>query len=483
MSKKIIRYYILLVLLSFCFINFAHAGVIINEVKISPIAERFIELYNSGSSSVDLTDWYIQRKTINGSDFTSLITKTYFNGKSIASGGYFLISRSEMSNSDVVFGTLVLAESDTIQIKNASQEVVDKVGWGSSSDCGGICAPNPTEGNSIQKISDGSWIIASPTPRSLNSGSGNEDDDNDPPPDDTTDVNKSSSGQKREKLEPLKISTEIISPKIVTAGIPFSLGAMTTTNRGEKYLIGRFVWNFGDGMVAEKDKAENFDYIYNYSGEYVLSLSYFDNYFNKVADATDKFVIKVIPSDVYISSVGTNIDPYIEIENKSSYDVSLSNWIITAGIHYFVIPEGTTLLSNKKIKLSPKITGFVADDIKYVNIANPGKEIVAVYPTQIQKSNTKKVLSYSSNTDNIQNVSQNISQENILLKDPQVIDLNSLSSNASKSGVNIPNSTYSLIGLIFVICLGGLVFWMIKRNNIKDYVDKEVRAEDITIIE
>jgi hypothetical protein len=479
MSKKIIRYYILPILLSFCFINFAYAGVVINEVKISPVAERFIELYNSGSSSVDLTDWYIQRKTINGSDFTSLITKTYFNGKSIASGGYFLISRSDMGNSDIVFGTLTLAESDTIQIKNASQELVDKVGWGSSTDCGSVCAQNPTEGNSIQKISDGSWIIASPTPRSLNSGSGNEDDNNDPPPDDTTGVNKSTGGQKREKLEPLKISTEIISPKIVTSGIPFSLGAITTTNRGEKYMVGRFVWNFGDGRVIENGKAENFDYIYDYPGEYILNLSYFDNYFNKTADATDKFVIKVVPSSIYISSVGTDIDPYVEIENKSTYDIDISNWTITAGIHFFVLPEGTTLLSNKKIKLSPKITGFVAEDIKYVNIANPSKEVISVYPTQIKKISARKVLPDSPSVYN----SPNISKENILLKDSQVIDLNSLSSNASKSGINIPNSTYSLVGLVFVICLGGLAFWMIKRNNIKDYVDKEVRAEDITIIE
>lgn len=481
MSKKIIRHYIFFLLVSFCFVRFAHASVVINEVKINPVAERFIELYNSGSSSVDLTEWYIQRKTINGSDFTSLVTKTYFNGKSIASGGYFLISRSEMTNSDIVLGTLTLAESDTIQIKNTSQELVDKIGWGNSNDCGNICAPNPTEGNSIQKISDGSWIIASPTPRSLNSSSG--DDNNDPPPDDTTDLNKSSNSSPKEKLEPLKISTKIISPKTVTAGIPFLVSSNTTTNRGEKYMVGKFIWNFGDGMMIEKKDAEGFEYIYNYPGEYILNLSYFDNCFNKIADATDKFVIKVIPSDIYISSIGNNDDPYIEIENKSNYDVVLSNWIVTAGIHYFSIPNGTTILSNKKIKLSPKITGFVAGDMQYVSIVNPSKEIVSTYPAQIKTQVAKKKIPNNTIISTNLNINKNISKEDILLKDSQVIDLNSLSSNASKSGINIPNSTYSIVGLVIVICLGGLAFWMIKRNEVKDYVDKEVRAKDITIIE
>ena len=34
------------------------SAVLINEVQIKPTEDRFIELYNSGSSEVDLTGWY-----------------------------------------------------------------------------------------------------------------------------------------------------------------------------------------------------------------------------------------------------------------------------------------------------------------------------------------------------------------------------------------------------------------------------------------
>ncbi len=58
----------------------ASAAVVINEIQILPTSERFIELYNSGSSDVDLTGWYIQRKTATGSSFGSLVTSTQLNG-------------------------------------------------------------------------------------------------------------------------------------------------------------------------------------------------------------------------------------------------------------------------------------------------------------------------------------------------------------------------------------------------------------------
>ena len=142
----------------FCWANITSASVVINEVQLSPTEERFIELYNSGSSSVDLTNWYIQRKTASGSDFGSLVSKTYFEGKSISAGDYFVISRSDISSADIVYGSLTLTESNTIQLKNSNQEVVNKVGWGDVSDCGGVCAPNPTEGKSIGREAGSSLL-------------------------------------------------------------------------------------------------------------------------------------------------------------------------------------------------------------------------------------------------------------------------------------------------------------------------------------
>ena len=141
---------------SITFFTTVSAAVVINEVQISPIDGRFIELYNTSDSDVDLTGWYIQRKTATGSSFNSLITKIDFENKTIKGGGYFLISHTQLANSDIV-KNLTLTESNTIRMRNSNGEDVDHVEWGSID-----------EGKSYQRTSSNGWIITSPTPRAAN---------------------------------------------------------------------------------------------------------------------------------------------------------------------------------------------------------------------------------------------------------------------------------------------------------------------------
>ncbi len=481
MTPKCKKNYIILLLVVFfsCF-NIASASVSINEVQLNPTEERFIELYNSGSSSVDLTDWYIQRKTATGSTFGSLISKTYFNGKSIDAGGYFVISKSDIANSDIVYSGLTLTESNTIQLKNSNQELMDKFGWGSVNDCGSICAPNPTDGKSIQKVSGGDWIISSHTPGTSNSGvSNNFSSDTSS---ESSNVAYTEDNIQTNDSVPLKITTKIISTKIVVAGIPFSVSSLTTTNKGETYAVGRFVWNFGDGSKNEINNTCPFEHIYEYPGDYVLSLSYFSTIFSQTADAIDKINIKVIPADIYISSVGSYFDPYVELENKSKYDITLSNWIITAGMHYFIIPEGTTLLQGKKIKLSPKITGFMGEDIKYVIITNPNKETIATYPEQ-KKMSVKSISVNNKITNNNSNQSNDFKDDSSS-NNLEVINLNDLSASAGNTKSDVSNSAYPFIGLLVILGLGVTSFlFMKKKKDVEDYVEKEIRPEDMTIIE
>ena len=365
--------------------------------------------------------------------------------------------------------------------------MVDRVTYG---DVANMSADldSPSQNKSGAFIS-GSWKSdQTPTKNSSNPSVSVSDEDTTVDIEDSgsSSTNSTSSSSSSSKVVPVvfKITTKIISPKNVTAGIPFSLSSLTTTNRGETYAVGKFVWNFGDGMVSKVDKSEPFEYLYEYPGEYALTLSYFDSYFSKGADATDRIIVKVIPSEIFISSVGSDIDSFIELENKSNYEIVLSNWVVTAGVHYFIIPEGTTLLSNKKIKLSPKITGFVGEDIKSVIITNPNKEITATYPIEIKKPIQKNGTISKTTYNNPVPANNNLQDDSSLLKDSQVINLNDLGASAEGSGVNIPNSTYALIGLLVVIGLGVTSFLLIKKKDgNSDYIEKRIRAEDITIIE
>ena len=69
---------ILVVAILFLLPTVAFAQILFNEVTLSPTEERFIELYNSGDADVDLTGWYVQRKTATGSTFGSLVSSSKF---------------------------------------------------------------------------------------------------------------------------------------------------------------------------------------------------------------------------------------------------------------------------------------------------------------------------------------------------------------------------------------------------------------------
>jgi len=124
-------------------------NILINEVQISPTNQRFIELYNPNNYNVDLTGYYLQRKDDNDQSWGSLVSSTYFAGKTILANSYFLISR-ELSGSDILYG-ITLSADNSLALKNSNRDIVDKVGWGQALDPEGTSAPNPTSAESISR--------------------------------------------------------------------------------------------------------------------------------------------------------------------------------------------------------------------------------------------------------------------------------------------------------------------------------------------
>jgi DNA uptake protein ComE-like DNA-binding protein len=154
--------------------------IIISEVQISPIENRFIELYNPNDSQVDLTGWYIQRKTETGTNWSSLVPSTRFEGKTIPAKSYFLIART-IQNSDILLEDLTLTENNSLVLKNPSQEIVDLIGYGNAQDYETATATSPTPSQSIGRKwsattenyidtnnNSADFEIQTPTPKSKN---------------------------------------------------------------------------------------------------------------------------------------------------------------------------------------------------------------------------------------------------------------------------------------------------------------------------
>lgn len=484
---KINKKHLLVVsIMFFIFVSKTDANIIINEIQVSPTENRFIELYNNGSNSVDLTGWYIQRKTATGSSFGSLISKTYFEGKNINSNSYLVISKADLSNSSIIYDGLTLTESNSIQIKNNSGDIVDKVGMGESLDCIDICIPNPTEGKSVARASSGKWIISSSSPGYSNFessggtiGSSVDNINTSISSSDPTIYNSS-----KIDINISKTSTKIIIPKVVTAGVPFTIDHNTIGTRKEKIILGKFVWNFGDGIKKELSISNPFEYIYQYPGDYVITLSYSSSLLNENPDTADRVVVKVIPSGLTVSSVGTYKDPYVEIENTSNYEISLNDFIIKGNNHTFILPDGTVILPNKKLKLSPKITSFDINDLSSVSIFDNTGQVFATYPVKridqvIRNTNIKPF------TNNI--TEPKVPENNQINSDDNVINLNDIGASVSNtSSENITkNNLYPWLGLGGIIFIGltSVALFRRKGREYQDYVEKELSAKDMTIIE
>ncbi|MEM4648275.1 MAG: lamin tail domain-containing protein [Candidatus Pacearchaeota archaeon] len=122
--------------------NISNLKILINQVKIMPVGERMIELYNPNEADIDLTNWYLQRKTKTSDNFVSLVSKNYFENKIIPKKGFLLISRINIADSDIIVNNLTLSDDNVIQLKNKDGQVVDKVGWGEVGDYEGSSLPN-----------------------------------------------------------------------------------------------------------------------------------------------------------------------------------------------------------------------------------------------------------------------------------------------------------------------------------------------------
>ena len=243
-------------------------------------------------------------------------------------------------------------------------------------------------------------------------------------------------------------------------------------------MVGKFKWNFGDGTVKENTDSNEFEHTYFYPGEYVISLDYLERTSYKL-DSSDRIIVRVVPSEVLISSVGDSDDSFVEIENKSNYEMVLSNWVISAGIHRFIIPPGTIILSKKKLKFSPRITGFISDDLRFITITDLKGEIMTIYP--IQKTQTPKS---STKTNFSSPITKILPKENIPEENTQIIDLNQLGVSVGNIQKNTPSSVYAYWGLGGIIFIGMTsVLLLRKKDDSLDYIEKEIRAEDMTIIE
>lgn len=461
----------------------ASANLEISEIMYDPKGananHQWIEVYNNGTSpvSIDASKWRFN----DGSSH-------YMNNKvgfSVPANSFFILTGDRATFdidhpgfSGAVIDTSMSLDKDggTVSILNDGQ-VIDSVTY--SSNLGGA-----EDGNSLHK-SGSIWVASTPTPGSVyQSSSAINDQENTSNQNSDTENNTSVGASPKVNTKVSKISTEIISKSVVTSGVDFKLSQKTIGLEKETIKNGRLVWNFGDGISRDTiDFNTPFLYRYDYPGEYLITLSYYKDYFSDEPESTDRLNIKVASPGVVISSVGNLNDPYIEIENKSSYEAPISGWKIQGAKHNFSFAVGTTIMPGKKIKIPSRITGFNFEDLSLVSLYSPAGELFATYPPTInpnfenKNTNEKIQIVKSTNTITVKNTSD---------KYKKVINLDDLSAQAGNTRVPISWPTVIIVIGFVMFGVSLYLYYLAYKGNVlqkRDNLDSRIRPEDIDILE
>lgn len=350
----------------FCVPSFASAQVLINEIQISPIGERFIELYNSSNSSIDLTGWYIQRKTATGSSFGSLVTSTQLNGKIINANSYFLVSRNQLGSPGVVIDNLTLTESNIVRIRDSKGEDIAQIEWATID-----------EGKSYQRISSSEWVVAVPTPGAVNATGVSSQNQN-------TNVDSVSPSLVTPVTASFPVEPQIFadagaSVRTVSPGAPIIFTGRAFGLKKEPIENARMVWSFGDGGRAE---GVSVAHTYYYPGDYVVVLDVASGYYS----ASDRATVRVSAPLVTLSVGGDQTRSFVTLENSGVDEIDLSDWQISSSGKIFIFPKNTILSARKTLTLASEVTGLVTPVGSVAEILFPNGSRVSV------KSADKKEL-------------------------------------------------------------------------------------------
>jgi hypothetical protein len=144
----------------------AGAAVVINELLSDPAGdpdEEWVELYNGGSTSIDISSWAIRAGT---SSFGG--TSTLPEGTVIAPGQFLVVAKASIPEADVVAPDFTLgnagSSADGVQIQDCNGTPVDTVIYGTPNsdawvdDTGAVAtslAPVATNGASLARVADG----------------------------------------------------------------------------------------------------------------------------------------------------------------------------------------------------------------------------------------------------------------------------------------------------------------------------------------
>ena len=149
---------------------------------------------------------------------------------------------------------------------------------------------------------------------------------------------------------PPPITAQITAESVTAAGAGTSFAGAAFGTQGEPLSGVRYIWNFGDGAMAE---GANVLHTYLYPGEYDVALSVGYNY----SSATARLVVTAVAPHM---ALVLEPDNSLLVVDETTQDLSIGDWSLTSGGKSFVIPQDTRVHAQGGVRFAPAILGFDA---------------------------------------------------------------------------------------------------------------------------
>ncbi len=488
------KYYLALAAILFL-PSMAYADVIITEIMYdlegSDGGREWIEIHNTGSSAVDLTDWWFYEGGNHGFQNESPVV--------LSAGAYAIIADTpaKFLSDNLGVSALIIDSSafslrntgDTIAIRNTEKVDVDTVSYVPIDEANGT-------GASLQLVS-GSWIAATPTPGAVNSSSGsggggtgtsNDDSGN------TTQTTQTGGGLDRDGFaspDIKRISVDGGPDRTVIAGadvvfLADGYGTDGDTLDGEA----RYLWTFGDGATEERKSALH---SFAFPGEYVVVVNVSAGKYN----ANDYIYVTAEPSALAITDVENGGGGYVELHNGSRETLQLSYWLLRTENEHFIFPKNTRIQGGRRVRFPNSITGLVP--VKNIELLYPNGTVAYTYTppravvqkkVELQRQSVVQETASLRSTENI--------DSKVLLQESVEAPLSETSSSSTSTKketeaavvLSLPAAVGQQPTTPWLLVLGGFlglialaVLVIREGGSVSEADDIERRADRITIIE
>lgn len=457
-------------LLALCFLL---PGLAVGAVQISEVAwmgteesvnDEWIELYNDSSSSVSLEGWRLV--AADGSPDITLVGD-------IQGQDFYILERTDDTSlpgitADYIYAGALNNNGETFYLYDKNGTVIDQIinsdGW--------VAGDSSTK-ETMQRQGN-TWVTAAATPKSILTA--------------TIVLHDEGEVDKTKAVENSNITGKQFQDYRRVYEIEFTIDGLQqpktrlvfkplVTFGGDQKVVGKVIWNFGDGTGIETDNVHSVVHSYYYPGDYQVSVEYYQHTFsqNPVASIEKNVSIQHIEVIPIVDSAGN-------IKLSSNVNADISGWTLRAGGVIYSLPKNTKLRPRYPLSLVSENTNF-GSDLEKVDLHRQDGIWVSSWERSsepissvVNTNKIKKSADVKDEADKIDSFEITLDKNSIGPIDHQLDTLLV----AGTAGLKTQHWTLLALIALLIVAVTGVV--LLLRNHKNSYTE-EASTDEITLIE